>query len=289
MKKVFILGNPRSGTSLLRIICNCHPHISAPPECGFMQWWYDKYKNWSEKSLIDGTLEMFLDDFFTSKKVETWKLDEKKVRKYLLRKVPSDYTELTSSIYYYWGVSRGKKPEVVLDKNNYYIKHLDEISEVWPDAYYIYLFRDGRDVACSYKDLSNLKSNSPYQPKLPVEISQIAESWYVNNIKIIEFLEQYPSERFIWVSFEDIILNTEESLRKICGFLELTFTKEMLFYHQKNREKEIEPKETLDWKKKTLEAPDPSKIGRYRRKLSLRERNKFNCLTSDLMNKLGYE
>ena len=42
---LFIIGNPRSGTSLFRIMLSCHPEIIVPPECGFIQWWHDKYQN----------------------------------------------------------------------------------------------------------------------------------------------------------------------------------------------------------------------------------------------------
>ena len=31
----FIIGNPRSGTTLLRLMVNAHPKATVPPECGF--------------------------------------------------------------------------------------------------------------------------------------------------------------------------------------------------------------------------------------------------------------
>lgn len=43
---VFIIGSPRSGTTLLRLMMNSHPRIVVPPECGFAVWWYEKYQHW---------------------------------------------------------------------------------------------------------------------------------------------------------------------------------------------------------------------------------------------------
>jgi hypothetical protein len=52
-KQVFIIGNPRSGTSLLRIMLNSHSSMVVPPECGFIQWWYQKYKDWPSNYTIN--------------------------------------------------------------------------------------------------------------------------------------------------------------------------------------------------------------------------------------------
>ena len=44
MSFCYILGNPRSGTSLFRLMLNAHPEMVAPPECGFIQWNHDLFK-----------------------------------------------------------------------------------------------------------------------------------------------------------------------------------------------------------------------------------------------------
>lgn len=43
---IFILGNPRSGTTLLQLMLACHPRLAVPPECGFALWLYDRYGDW---------------------------------------------------------------------------------------------------------------------------------------------------------------------------------------------------------------------------------------------------
>ena len=44
---VFVLGSPRSGTTLLRLMLTCHRHIVVPPECGFCVWLYPQFQDWS--------------------------------------------------------------------------------------------------------------------------------------------------------------------------------------------------------------------------------------------------
>ena len=122
--KLFVIGNPRSGTSLLRIMLNSHNKIVVPPECGYMQWWYSKYKDWS----VSSNLQDFIDDLSTSKKIETWQLDYKLLYEYLKDNQPESYQSLIFKVVEFYGFAKHNKlqTEVLGDKNNYYINHLEQ-------------------------------------------------------------------------------------------------------------------------------------------------------------------
>ena len=50
----FVVGRPRSGTTLLRMLFDAHPDVTFPPECQFIVNLYPKYKNvnpWKEEDL----------------------------------------------------------------------------------------------------------------------------------------------------------------------------------------------------------------------------------------------
>src|SRR3989338_6176614 len=99
---IFIIGNPRSGTTLLRLMLTCHQHIVIPPECGYMIWWYEKYKDWKGDDSGE-RLNNFLDDLFISKKFETWNLQRKALKEFLMGRDNKTYPDLVSSIYEYYG------------------------------------------------------------------------------------------------------------------------------------------------------------------------------------------
>jgi len=65
MKRTFILGNPRSGTSLLRLMLNANTHIVSPPESGFLHWWYKKYNAWSTADNSKENIAAFVKDLST--------------------------------------------------------------------------------------------------------------------------------------------------------------------------------------------------------------------------------
>jgi hypothetical protein len=286
MIKSFILGNPRSGTSLLRIMLNSHPEIIAPPECGFLQWWYEKYKNWDISDSKDKIkVDAYIDDLLTSKKIETWQLNRKALTENINRLQPRNYGELNEIVYYTWGKVNKENPRVIIDKNNYYINYLELISRVWNPAHFIFIIRDGRDVACSYREIHKLKTDSPYKPKLPYEIEDIAAEWSSNNSKIKKFLETNNFNKHIIIKYEELVLDSENILRKLADFLELDFSLNMLDYYNRNDE----PISTLDWKKKTFDKPDTLNINKYKNILKGPEIKKFNSVAGKILNDFGYE
>jgi len=282
---VFILGNPRSGTSLLRLMISAHSQIAIPPESGFLVWWHKKYKNWSKADSANSTrIDEYLSDLKTSKKIETWNLDYSLLKKLIETELPHNYAELSSLVYYSYALNRNKHISIWGDKNNYYIAHLEELAEIYPNAYFIHIIRDGRDVACSYLNIASLDSSSPYKPKLPDQIIHIAKEWSDNNLKIAGFLNQFNSGKRLSVKYEDLIENPEHSLASVCKFLALPYETEMMNFH----ETEKEPAEFIDWKKKTMEKPDPNNKNMYLKFLSPEDITLFNENATEVLNLYGY-
>lgn len=287
MKKVFILGNPRSGTSLFRLMLNQHSKIVAPPESGFMQWWFKKYKNWDISDNFNNRINEFLDDLYESRKFETWKINRNALKEIILLKKPKDYAQLTECVYLAYD-SNPENIKIIADKNNYYINHLTELKKIWPDAKFIHIIRDGRDVACSYLDMSELETDSPYKPNLPENIRKIAKDWVDNNNEIAALSKKYP-ENYILIKYEDLIIDSRNTLANFCDFLGIEFDHKMLDYYKPSVRDKSEPKETLDWKKKTLEKPDLKRIGRYSCDLKKKQIELFNNIALPSLKLYGYE
>ena len=274
LKPFFILGNPRSGTSLFRIMLNSHPRIVVPPESGFLQWWYSKYKNWTKedsKSIIH--VEKYIEDILTSKKIEHWDLDKEKLIKSVLLHEPANYGELSSIIYSSYKNNSGLEISIIGDKNNYYIDHLKILDEIYPETCYIHLIRDGRDVACSYKEMKLIETKSEYKPKLPQDISVIARQWNTNIEKIDTFIENKCSLK---IRYEDLLIEPKETLIRVCDFLKVPFHSLMLNYYKNNLNDE--PIGIKDWKMKTFEPIDSSNIKKYSNILTQKEIAEFNSI-----------
>src|SRR3972149_7654342 len=285
---IIIIGNPRSGTTLLRLMLTCHRNIVIPPECGFAVWWYKKYKDWDSDS-IKARLNDFLDDLFQSKKIELWNLNREQLKEFILSKHINNYSELVSSIYEYFAKNQKKTFHRWGDKNNFHLNYIDTIYSLFPGAQFIHIIRDGRDVACSYKDMSKLNAESKYAPNLPVDLITIAKEW-VDNIQLIR--SSFASlgwSNVKEIRYEDLVMESDVILEDVCSFLNEEYDPSMLAFHSINKIKQLEPTELLAWKNKTLMEVTSSQMSRYKAELTANEIELFNAFAGDLLAIYGYQ
>lgn len=282
---IFIIGSPRSGTTLLRLMVTSHPAIVVPPECGFALWWREKYADWKAN---DPRLDAFLQDLASSRKMETWKMDFDELRKYLQEKSPASYAELVSAIYTFFGITNQPTATRWGDKNNYYLAHIPELHALFPEAQFVHIVRDGRDVCCSYRQLQTVSQASPYVPRLPAEPAKVAAEWSKNIATIRESFSTLSWRGVHEIRYEDLVANPEAELRRLCMFLNEPFDTAMLAYSEKNKQNELEPAEFLAWKRLTLEPPSEKQVGRFRRDLNAQEVAEFEAVAGSALAQYNY-
>jgi len=282
MKRFFIIGNPRSGTTLFRLMLNKHSKISVPPEAGFLVWLNNKYN----KSDFD--YKLFLIDLKTTNKIETWNIDFEELYQVLCKKKPISYSALIDCVYYYYSkYILNRKISIYGDKNNYYLDHIDIIQSLYPDAKFIHIIRDGRSVAASYKGVMSKNINGKYAPKLPTKISDIATQW-VENIDTItkNFVNIDKNNKYV-MRYEDLILNPTKTLESIVTFLGVDFEENMLEYYTTSEKEGLEPKEYMGWKSKNLMPINIDEVEKYKL-LSDSEIKIFENYASDTLVKYNY-
>ncbi len=195
------------------------------------------------------------------------------------------------AFYRLYAENQGKPDARWGDKTPGYIKHMREIQTHLPEARFIHLIRDGRDVA-----LSVLK-----QDWGPQTIEAAAEKW---RSRVLRGRAQQPYlGHYMEVKFEDLVLHTERELRRICEFVELEFDSGMLGYHERAEERlqekaralprahgeEQSAEKRLASHAKTFEPPNPSLIGTWKKRMPVEDRAAYEALAGDLLEELGYE
>lgn len=68
----------------------------------------------------------------------------------------------------------------------------------------------------------------------------------------------------------------------------LPFTPGMLQFHKINRKIGLEPRQTLDWKEKTLRPVDKEGVGQWKALLSAADISAFEERSADTLQLLGY-
>lgn len=255
---IFIISNPRSGSSIFRIILNHSNNTIFPPECGFIQWLHQFYKDWDNSRISE-----FTTDVINSKKMEGWFLNEEEIKNYLINRNPQSYAEACFYVYEFYGKKLGKDVKIWGDKNNYYIQHLDDIFEIYPEAKFIWLRRDSRDVCASYLNLSKISDEIKYKPSVPKDVNDIMNSLYENKEIISNFFSNLNDKNKLIINFEDFIIQDEQTLQNLQDFTGININECIINFN--NKLYYDEPNITLPWKEKTKEDLDSNYIMTYKR------------------------
>lgn len=178
------------------------------------------------------------------------------------------------------------------DKTPIYVRRMMYIEKLLPEAHFVHVIRDGRDVALSNKGLW-FGTNS---------VEEAAErwcSWIEHARRQARYLKRYKEIRY-----EDLVSDTEPVLKEICQFLDLSWNPCMLDYHRTAEERmreiyrSVEKAEgggTVDGAKRmaihslTSKPPQRNRIGRWKSEMSTPDRERFEILAGDLLDDLGYE
>ncbi|MFT4205099.1 MAG: sulfotransferase [Chitinophagaceae bacterium] len=157
--------------------------------------------------------------------------------------------------------------------NIHYISELEKYIK----PYYLFLFRDGRDVALSFK-------NAIVGEK---HVYFLAKQWQYEQELSIALYEQLGSKRVIMVKYEDLIAEPKKQLENICLFLGIHYESNAMEYYTSE-----ESKETAHAGKMWENVDKPlihNNFNKYTRGLSSNEIEIFERVAGRTLIKLGYE
>lgn len=111
-------------------------------------------------------------------------------------------------------------------KSTFNIQYVDELEKsIVP--FYIHLYRDGRDVAASFKKVV----------VGPKHVYHLAMQWHEEQVLALDFLEGIEAERKIHISYESLLDHPEIVATDICNKLGIDYSDEMLLYYTSEESK----------------------------------------------------
>ena len=263
----FVVGCERSGTTLLRAMLDSHPQLAVPPESYFLT------------SLIKDEEPFEVDKFLSAvgehRRFPNWSLPIEDVRTEIEKSGANDLAEAVRALYRAYANSRGK--ERWGDKTPGYVKHLRPLANLLPEAHFIHIIRDGRDVTLSWLE-------TPFGPTSVVEA---AERWRKEVRAGRRAGNQHLSDRYIEVRYERLVANPEKVLGKVCKFLDLPFDPAMLAYPQKADE--IIDSTMRPTSHQRLKQAPTSGVRDWHRDMKPDDVQAFQEIAGDFLAKLGYE
>src|SRR5579872_3096672 len=239
MKKFFIIGCPRSGTTMVQQALNRHSAIEIPPETKYFFSFHRQRKSNQLKHIerLNKDLNIHLE------------LPESGV---CTDEASRAFFEEMATQY----VSNRKKPGVRWfgEKTPEHTSHVARIRQLYPDANLLVLYRDGRDVALSL-------SKTPWMCG-GLYVSFIVWLYYQH---LIMQVRERGIPNVFFARYEDIVANPEKEFTSILNFLELPF--EPLVTEGYGNSEGIPPREYA-WKANALQKINSSRVGQFRNELS---------------------
>src|SRR5262245_16176765 len=148
---VFIVGCPRSGTTLLQRIVDAHPHIAITPETHWVPWRFNKRKGLTPEGFVTPTL---ISKLLEHRRFPRLQISREALENLLGSGEPVSYSSFVTSIYDLYGKAQGKS--LVGDKTPDYVRSIPTLHALWPRAKFVHLIRDGRDVCLSTMNWSKV-------------------------------------------------------------------------------------------------------------------------------------
>lgn len=282
-----IVGAPRSGTTLLRFMLDSHPELAIPPETGFLRLGPELIRNGVSAEEFFRVIVNFPESFPAW---DDFGIGQDEFRTALASLEPFTVADGFRTFYRLYAERSGKNRWG--DKTPLHSKGMDEIREVLPEARFIHIIRDGRDVALSLREMW-------FSPGKEMEVQAAHWRDWVNAARE----SGRGSPDYLEVSYESLVRQPQGVLEGVCSFIGLDFAPAMLDYHNRTSTRLKEHKtryradgsilvtheRRLEQMRLTTRPPDSSRISGWKTAMSPEDRKRFEAIAGDLLRELGYE
>ena len=275
-RPIFILGYPRSGTTLVMALLGSHSRISIPEVGWFFPHFFPFLHTYGDLNNPDN-LYTLADEMLFSPKKFLWGMDlnpRTAVDELLSGIREKSFAGLYCALHEMYARKNGDKPRwgQKTPGNTFFI---GQIRECFPNAQFIFINRDGRDSCADY-----LKSSFG-----PTNVFAAAEFWKLLQNAAKPWREKLSSQDWMDIRYEELVNKPTEVLSDICKFLGEKFEPAMLDFWKGD----IAQGRARQPDHKPLGHPISNKyIGIYKRYLSQHDQEIFAGVAGKELVEAGY-
>lgn len=269
---IFIVGRGRSGTTLVRAILDSHPLLAIPGESHFLVSMATCRRYREKNGRVD--IRGFVADLLASAHFRAWGLAEGEVSDSYLRDPPGNIADALRRPYELYARMQGK-PRYG-DKTPIHVLHIPLLSQLFPEARFLHVIRDGRNVALSYLSV-------PFGPDTLVEAA-LRWKWAVRSGRRAGM--RLGPTRYMEIRYEALVEDPESVMRGVCSFLDLPFDPIMLRYY--DRASDLLGSVDSISHHKNLLLPPTKGLRDWRLEMDPYDVALFDVLAGDLLDELGY-
>jgi hypothetical protein len=256
---IFVGGAGRSGTTLMRVLLDAHRNICCGPEMKVLPAVAGFYVSLtSMPALMQGYGNSLAD-------------------------MQNYFRQFIDNLSANFRRDSGKPRWA--EKTPHNVAVMAGLGTIFPDARFIHMIRDGRDVACSLIGMDWTEAGTGQKVEYIRTIGNAARYW--NDVILAarqEATNPILAGRVVEVRYEALVADTEGVMRKVLEFLGESWDPAILDAHKKSRAHE--PHESS-----TDQATKPiytSALARWKRDMTPADKSAFKAQAGALLKSLGY-
>jgi len=279
----FVVGVGRSGTTLLRMMLDAHPELAIPPETHFVP-------GLIERAHEGAGVDALVDEIVGARAWADFGIRAERLRERVTGQEGGGAAVLRA----FYGLCAEREGKGRWgDKTPIYVRSMRPIGGELPEARFVHLIRDGRDVALSRR-ARGMGAGKP--------IADTADRWR-RRIEEARAQARRLRGRYFELRYEDLVTRPEPQLRRVCELIELDYDAAMLDYHERAGERlaelgdlpaEGDRRERAGAERQASHAlaaspPTSARTGAWRERMSPADRAEFEAVAGGLLVELGYE
>jgi hypothetical protein len=272
--QIFIIGERRSGTNLLRLVLAQHPDISAPHMVGVLQRMIplsDAYGDPSDPAVLRQMIADVRELIALGPVAWTGPALDVDALERNLR--GTSFIAILSAVMDLSAEADGAG--IWVNKEANALQWFEQLKSELADVRFIYLYRDPRDVCYSFSNIAHGEKHPYFQARQWVQMQQAC----LTNI------DRVP-DTVHFVKYEDLVSDPESVVRGICRFFDVPFDTRMLQQHRSSEASHI-AQGGAHWA--NLDRPiTAAAVAKYRGNLSDYDIAIIESLAGPVMDRLGY-
>jgi hypothetical protein len=272
---VFFVGCPRSGTTLLGRIGDAHRQLAVIHETRWIPRCFQWREGLTPEGLVTNSLVARLLDPHA---LESLQIDESEMAELVRESGGVHFASFVTRLFDLYGERHGKP--LVGDKSPGYVRYLELLHELWPEAKFVHIIRDGRDVGLSVLDWrKGVTSFSTFEED-PFTTLGVWWEWYVQLGR--EGGRVLGPDLYHELRYESLVAEPERESALLCEFLRIPYDASMLRFH----EGRTSAKPGLSTKAAWL--PVTEGLRDWRTAMEADAVLRFEAAAGDLLDELGY-
>ncbi|MGH2745020.1 MAG: sulfotransferase family protein [Thermoleophilaceae bacterium] len=275
---VFIVGASRSGTTLLRRMADAHPDIAITRET---HWIVGALRGEGAVCAGAPVTPELLSRLLADERFTRMGIDEAELERLVAGDRPVSYAQFVTAAFDQHGASEGKR--LVGDKVPGYVTELPTLHDLWPQARFVHMIRDGRDVCLSVLDWQREGREVTRFSAWPEDPVCVTALWWERRVRLgREAGATMAPELYHELRYEALVHDPANVCEALCAFLGVPFDECMLRFHEGRERDDPSLSAKKAWRPVTAGLRD------WRTEMSEEDLERFEAAAGELLDELGY-